>query len=141
MPKSPATSRQGKGRSGRPRAEKRLVNKLDEVAEAGDKDDFVQETGRSKRRISSWLMTATKKPVKNMARAMLVWKIWARLTSDAPPGSRADIAGNGDPVAKSIQDQARRITDIQEMPCIKICLLFKYHNFTLLITNIPIDFH
>lgn len=86
------------------------------------------------------------------------------------PGGRADIAGNGDPVAKSIQDQAKgqgrqpagkgvkarpgfrfeerqknmkgemRIINIQEMPRIKICLLFKYHNFTLLITNIPIDF-
>ncbi|GMB84266.1 hypothetical protein ME0901_04200 [Lactobacillus delbrueckii subsp. bulgaricus] len=32
-------------------------------------------------------MTATKKPVKNMARAMLVWKIWAKLTSDAPQGA------------------------------------------------------
>lgn len=33
---------------------------------------------------------------------MLVWKIWARLTSDAPQG-----AVPSDPVAKSIQDQAK----------------------------------
>ncbi|GHN35854.1 hypothetical protein ME792_09800 [Lactobacillus delbrueckii] len=53
-------------------------------------------------------MTATKKPVKNMAReGNAGMENMGQVDLRRSPGSRANIAGNGDPVAKSIQDQAK----------------------------------
>lgn len=86
---------------------KEAGEQVDEVAEAGDKDDFAQETGQVKAPHKQLVDDGYQKAGQKHGQGNAGMENMGQVDLRCPPGSRADIAGNGDPVAKSIQDQAK----------------------------------